>query len=237
MAMISVEVGEDCLRFSTPGVDDLRVPMAPTTGDRRQVTIWQSVCAGEVYDESVNEWFCKVLETDCQLVHMPDTTERHVSKIFDSGNDIVSFADGYPLLLIGENSLADLNARLADTDVRGPLPMNRFRPNVVVTGSDGFAEDKWARIRIGEATFRVAKPCARCVITTVDQSKGEFDGKEPLRTFAKFRAARDVYPNTYESFGIPGPDVLFGQNLIPETTNTTIRTGDAVEVLDVKESI
>src|SRR5262245_56175257 len=205
MALISVEVSEDCLRFSTLGADELRVPLAPATGDRRQVTIWQSVCEGEVYDEAVNRWFSAVLETDCQLVHMPDTTERHVSERFDSGNDIVSFADGYPLLVIGENSLADLNERLADKDVRAPLPMNRFRPNVVVSDSDAFAEDKWARIRIGEATFRVAKPCARCVITTVDQSRGEFDGKEPLRTFAEFRAARDVYPKTFESFEIPAP--------------------------------
>jgi len=232
MATISVEVGEDRLRFTAPGTDDLRVPVSPGTGNVGDMTIWQSVCPGEIYEDAVNEWFSGVLETDCQLVYMPDTTERHVSERFDSGDDIVSFADGYPLMLIGENSLADLNSRLAEQ-----LPMNRFRPNVVVSGSDAFAEDRWARIRIGETIFRVAKPCARCVVTIIDQATGELTGKEPLKTFASFRSARDVYPNTFESLGIPAPDVLFGQNLIPETAGSVIRMNGPVEILEEKDFI
>lgn len=242
MATITVEVTGNGLRVTSKDGDILNIPFRPESGERRQVTIWQSVCEAEVYDDQVNEWFGRVLDIDCQLVHMPDTTERHVSERFDSGNDIVSFADGYPVMLLGEKSLEELNRRIAesgsaDKEVRVPLPMNRFRPNIVVSGSDAFAEDGWQRIRIGEVVFRVVKPCARCSITTVDQVQGKFTGKEPLRTFAKFRAARDVYPETFESFGIPAPDVLFGQNLIPESSGGMISIGDSVEVIERKARI
>ena len=235
MALISVEVGEDCLRFSASGADDLRVPAMPGTGNLGEMTIWQSVCPGEIYENSVNEWFSTVLETDCQLVYMPDTTERHVSELFDTGNDIVSFADGYPLLLLGEASLDDLNAKLADKGERVPLSMNRFRPNVVVSGSEAFAEDRWKRIRIGEVEFRIVKPCVRCVMTTIDQSRGEFAGKEPLKTLATYRMAKDVYPSTFESMGLGPTGVLFAQNLIPKSADGAIRVGDRIEVLEKKD--
>jgi len=235
MALISVEVGEDCLRFSAPGAEDLRVPMIPGTGNLGDMTIWQSVCPGEIYDEPVNQWFSRVLETYCQLVYMPDTTERHVSELFDTGDDIVSFADGYPLLLLGEASLEDLNARLADKDVCVPLLMNRFRPNVVVSGSEAYVEDGWKRIRIGEVEFRVVKPCVRCVMTTIDQSLGEFAGKEPLKTLATYRMAKDVYPSTFDSMGLGPTGVLFAQNLIPESVGGVIRLGDEIEVIEFRE--
>lgn len=237
MALISVAVGADGLRFSAPETEDLRVSKVPGIGDRRQVIIWQSVCEGDVYGEDVNRWFQDVLETDCQLVHMPDTTERHVNEMFDSGDDIVSFADGYPLLLLGQASLDDLNSKLADRGSGGPLPMNRFRPNVVVTGSDAFAEDNWRRIKIGETIFRVAKPSVRCVMTTIDQAAGEPDGKEPLKTLASYRMAKVVYPGTFESMGLDANGVLFAQNLIPEAGGSVIRVNDPVEVLEVKDAV
>jgi uncharacterized protein YcbX len=164
-----------------------------------------------------------------------------VSEKFDRGDDIVSFADGYPLLLIGEGSLANVNERLHDIyrdeeyGQKLPLPMNRFRPNLVVQGSDPFEEDNWSRIRVGEAIFRVVKPCARCVMTTVDQARGEFDGKEPLKTISTFRMAKDVFPNSYESLGQTANAVLFGENLIPENPGTTIRIGDEIEVLETRK--
>jgi uncharacterized protein YcbX len=229
MATIAVEVGNDCLRFSAPGAEDLRIPAEPAIGSNQQVTVWSSTCECAIYDDAVNDWFGQVLDTDCQLVYMPDETERHVSEIFDTGDDIVSFADGYPLLLIGENSLEDLNSRLDER-----VPMTRFRPSVVVTGPAAFDEDGWHRIKVGDATFRVAKPCARCVMTTVDQAEGEFTGKEPLKTLAAFRAARDIYPNTFESLGLTASSTLFGQGLIPETTGVTIRLGDPIEVIERK---
>ena len=142
---------------------------------------------------------------------MPDATEREINKKFRQNDEIVSFADGYPFLLIGENSLNDLNKKLETV-----LPMNRFRPNIVVFGSEAFAEDRWKKIKIGETVFRSTKPCARCVITTIEQRIGVFDGIEPLKTLAEYRKAKDVFPNNFESLDLNENSVLFGQNLIAE---------------------
>lgn len=239
MATISIEPGDEGLRISADGYEPLTISKRPETGIRQKVTVWQSTVDGEVYDGRVSEWFSDVLGRECQLVLMPESTERHVNERFDSGEDIVSFADGYPLLLIGEGSLEEVNRRievngdaLAGRVPADRLPMNRFRPNLVVRGSEPFAEDGWARIRVGEAVFRVVKPCARCVMTTVDQAKGEFDGKEPLKTMATFRLAKQVFPETYESYGQTANAVLFGENLIPDNPGVTIRVGDGVEVLE-----
>ncbi|MBK9164216.1 MAG: MOSC domain-containing protein [Acidobacteria bacterium] len=186
----------------------------------------------------MNEWFSEVLGRNCQLVLMPESTERHVSERFDRGDDLVSFADGYPLLLIGEGSLAELNRRIAANSTneadRVPLEMRRFRPNLVVSGTEPFEEDSWARIRVGEAIFRVVKPCARCAITTVDPDRGEFAGKEPLRTLASFRMAKDVFPDKLEELGMEPNYVLFGENLIPENPGVVIRVGDKLEVLETR---
>jgi len=153
-----------------------------------------------------------------------------VNPRFDRGDEVVSFADGYPLMVLSEATLADLNSRLSE-----PLPMNRFRPNLVVSGAGAFAEDEWKQIRIGDAVFRSTKPSERCVITTVDQAKGEFAGKEPLKTFAAYRMAKDVMPERHESLGIGPNAVLFGQNLIAENARQTIKVGDEVEIIDRDE--
>ncbi len=238
MAVVSVAADESGLTVSADGIESLRIPAEPDTGEYQTVTIWQSEPLGIVYSGIVNEWFSEVLGRKCQLVLMPEKTERHVSSKFDTGDDIVSFADGYPLLLLGEASVAELNERLHDRyhgDEYGeklPLPMNRFRPNVVVQGSEPFEEDKWATIRIGEAMFRVVKPCARCVMTTVDQAKGEFDGKEPMKTLATFRLAKQAFPETFEDFGHTPNAVLVGENLIPENPGVRINVGDRLEVIE-----
>ena len=225
MATLRTELIEDGLVISCKKWGGMQIGL-PGTDDVRPVTIWQSVCAGEIYSEDVNEWFSMVLETNCQLVYMPDDSRRSVNPRFDRGEDIVSFADGYPLMLLGENSLVDLNSRLET-----PLPMNRFRPNLVVSGCGAFAEDNWTRIRIGEAIFRSTKPCERCVITTVEQSKGEFAGKEPLKTLASYRSAKTVMPERLEALGVSETAVLFGQNLIAEGAGGTIKIGDEIEML------
>jgi hypothetical protein len=245
MAAIRISLNRRGLVASAPGVENLRMPQHPEVKLRQHVTIWQSEVEAHVYDRHVNEWFSEVLKRECRLVLMPDTTERHVNTRFDRGADIVSFADGYPLLLIGEGSLEEVNRRIeASKDALAgkvpafhSIPMNRFRPNLVVRGSEAFAEDGWARIRVGEAKFRVVKPCARCVITTVDQAKGEFDGKEPLATMASFRLAKQVFPETYESYGQTANGVLFGENLIPENPGVAIRVGDEVEVLEYRPEV
>jgi uncharacterized protein YcbX len=246
MALIAVGIDDEALYVTADGFGTLEIAHSPETGDRRPVTIWQSVCDGEIYGDVVNEWFSDVLGTDCQLVYMPDDSRRSVNPRFDQGSDIVSFADGYPLMAIGEASLADLNSRLAANaelpprpsatpprqggELFVPLPMNRFRPNLVVSGSEAYAEDDWATVRIGDAVFRSTKPCERCVITTVDQAKGDFAGKEPLKTFASYRMAKDVMPERFESLGVGPTAVLFGQNLVPEIADVAVKVGDLVGV-------
>lgn len=238
MATIRISLNGDGLVAAAPGAEDLHIPAAPEVKMRQHVTIWQSEVEGHVYDRHVNEWFSEVLKRECRLVKMPETTERHVSEQFDSGEDIVSFADGFPLLLICEGSLGELNRRIADggpdAQPPGQIPMNRFRPSIVVRGSEPFAEDNWAKIRVGEAVFRVVKPCGRCVITTTDQDRGEVVGKEPLLTLSKFRKAIDVRPEGYEKFGHGPNSLLFGENLIPDNPGAAISLGDEVEVLEYR---
>ncbi|MBK6749672.1 MAG: MOSC domain-containing protein [Acidobacteria bacterium] len=235
MATLSVWIEEDGggLGVAADRFGDVFVPMDSDSDKRQMVTIWGSVCEAEVYGAALNEWFSDVLGTECQLVKMPDDSRRNVSELFNSGDDVVSFADGYPQLVIGEASLEDLNGRLRQAGMpAAPVPMNRFRPNIVVAESDPYAEDDWKRIRIGGAEFRSSKPCARCVMTTIDQAKGEFDGKDPLKTLATYRMAKDVMPERVADLGLTETAVLFGQNLIGESVGSSICVGDEIEVID-----
>ncbi|MDQ3040980.1 MAG: MOSC domain-containing protein [Acidobacteriota bacterium] len=151
---------------------------------------------------------------------MPEETQRKVNYFYAiHKNDTVSFADGYPILLAGENSLADLNARLET-----PVPMNRFRPNLVVSGADAFAEDGWKQIKIGAVLFHVVKPCGRCVITTIDQTSGEKQGVEPLKTLATYRIPKRSVKRK----------ILFGQNMIAENSGEVLNVGDKIEVVETK---
>lgn len=216
----------------------LHIPFEPDRGERQRVTVWQSVCDAVVYKGVVSEWFSDAIGTRCQLVLMPDTSKRHINPRFDRGEDIVSFADGYPLMVISETSLDDLNSKLwaahdrkreeADLPEFEPLPMNRFRPNIVIANADAYAEDEWRSVRMGDARFHSTKPCERCVMTTVDQSTGEFTGKEPLKTLATYRQAKMLMPGRTEELGVSANAVLFGQNLVAETPGETIRVGDKV---------
>lgn len=226
MATLSIEVKDDYLQISNLGNEQINVPFEFERNQTQKVTVWNSICDAFVLPENINEWFSDVLETKCQIVYMPDESEREINKMFNQNNEIVSFADGYPFLLIGENSLNDLNEKLETK-----LPMNRFRPNIVIDGAESFAEDRWKKIQIGDSVFRSTKPCARCVMTTVEQNFGEFDGKEPLKTLAKYRMAKDVFPNEFESLDLNANAVLFGQNLVAENFGGKIKLGDEVKVL------
>jgi uncharacterized protein YcbX len=227
MATLAVAVESGELRVESPEAGTIAIPFEPDLGERQKVTVWQSVCDGLAYNGAVSEWFSDAIGTNCRLVYMPDASRRHINPRFDRGDDVVSFADGYPLMLLGDGSLEELNSRL-----EAPLPMNRFRPNLVVSGSEAFAEDDWRTIRVGEALFHSTKPCERCVVTTVDQSRGEFDGKEPLKTLATYRLAKMVMPERVEKLGLSENAVLFGQNLVCENPGATIRVGDKGEALE-----
>jgi uncharacterized protein len=208
MALISVSLGDECLVVGAPGVPDLEVPFGGDDGTRIDVEVWgdaqRGVPAGEEYDR----WFREFLGGDYRLVRQPDEDVRPVDSVYAEDGDRASFADRFPFLLISEASLGDLNGRLDE-----PLPMNRFRPNLVVRGCGPYAEDGWGEVRVGDVVFRVAEPCRRCAITTTDQETAR-RGKEPLRTLATYR--RDG-----------GGEVLFGRNLIHSSAGT-LRVGDPV---------
>ncbi|MGV9457093.1 MOSC domain-containing protein [Streptomyces sp. NPDC003635] len=205
------------LRLSAPGMDPLTVPV-PRPG----TTVWAEIFRDKVEavpaeDPAVHAWLSAYLGAGTRLVHMDDpATRRPVDPEYAQPGETVSFADGYPLLLASTASLDALNSLIADGDHagEGPLPMNRFRPNVVVSGTEAWAEDDWTRVTIGEVAFRVAKMCGRCVVTTTDQETAG-RGKEPLFTLGRHRRI--------------GGKLVFGQNLVP-LTGGTIRVGDPVEV-------
>lgn len=211
MALCKTALEPEGIRVSFPGMNDLLIPFAPQTAEKVQVTVWGDTCEAVVVHEKANTWFSKVLALDCKLVFMPDDTRRAVDKKYDPGENAVSFADGFPFLLISEASLADLNERLEE-----PVLMNRFRPSLVVKNTEAFAEDKWKKLQIGAVLFQGVKLCGRCVMTTIDQTTAE-KGAEPLKTLAGYRTA--------------GKKVLFGQSLVYGQQGSIIRVGDEVQVV------
>ncbi|MFJ9535717.1 MOSC domain-containing protein [Streptomyces sp. NPDC101225] len=211
------------VRLSAPGMPPLTVP-APRPAGTVPVDIFGDKVEGvPAEDAAAHAWCSGYLGAEVRLVHMDDpATRRPVDPAYARPGETVAFADGYPLLLTARASLDALNSLIArgPRAAEGPLPMNRFRPNVVVEGTAAWAEDGWSRIAVGEVTFRVAKPCGRCVVTTTDQDTA-VRGKEPLATLGRHRR-------------IDGK-LAFGQNLVPLTTGT-IRVGDAVTVLARREA-
>lgn len=204
-----VDVDDGALTLDAPGHDRCRVAVPDAAQPRIEVEVWQSQAPARVADAEANAWISRLLGGDYRLVHMADDCLRTVSKAWSREGDTVSFADGFPLLLIGTASLADLNRRL-----QRPVTMANFRPNLVVRTDEPFVEDSWKRIRIGTIEFDVCKPCTRCVLTTVDPISGvkDIDG-EPLATLKTFRR-----------FDI---GVTFGQNLIPRGVGV-LNAGDSV---------
>ncbi|MEV0321124.1 MOSC domain-containing protein [Streptomyces sp. NPDC050658] len=205
------------IRLSGPGREPLTVAEPEPGGESVMVEIWRDKVEALPADAAAHAWFSTYLETDVRLAHLDVPTRRPVDPAYAKDGETVSFADGFPLLLTTLSSLDALNSLIAQGDHsdEGPLPMNRFRPNVVVDGTAPWAEDGWSRVAIGDVTFRVAKKCGRCVVTTTDQLTSE-RGKEPLRTLAKHRRF--------------GDQLVFGQNLVPESTGS-IRIGDPFTVI------
>jgi uncharacterized protein YcbX len=199
---------------SSDGCPSLLVTAPDDSAEQLKVTVWRSTVLAASAGTEADAWFSAFLGEPVRLVYLDDPTRRAVDPEYGRDGDTVSFADGYPLLLTSTGSLGQLNQWLAAAGHQ-PVPMNRFRPNVVVTGYPPWAEDHWRRIRIGDAAFRVAKPCGRCVVTTTDQATGE-RGSQPL----KMLAARRRF----------GKDLVFGQNLIPDSPGH-IRVGDPIEII------
>jgi len=212
MALLQVELLAEGLRvFHKQKVDQQHfISLEPESSDCIPVTIWDDTVAGQLVNESSDRWFSEILGFPCRLVFMPDAIERPVEKKYTINQETVSFADAMPYMVIGQKSLDDLNSKLPS-----PLPMNRFRPNFVFSGGEAFAEDYWSQVKIGACTFKVTKPCARCILTTVDQATA-ITGKEPLKTLASYRTVNNK--------------ILFGQNMIALETGL-VKVGDEIKVL------
>lgn len=210
MALIGTVFTDDGqLVLSAPGMPD------HTVGQRSQgrcrVTVWRDEVDADYVDAAADAWLTDFLAADCRLVHMPLATTRQVDLDYAKAGDEVGFADGFPFLLISQASLDDLNRRLEQG-----LTMQRFRPNLVVSGCDPYAEDDWRRLRIGDLVLRVAKPCSRCIIPTIDPLTGERSA-EPLKTLMGYRRRDNK--------------VYFGQNLVHEGPGELVH-GMTVEVLE-----
>lgn len=200
------------LTLQAPGMPRLEVPL-PVDGTLRGVTVWRDSLRVPDSGDAVAAWLSELLGKPLRLVHVPAERARQVDTGYGLPGEKVGFADGFPLLLIGQASLDDLSVR-----VGRPLDMLRFRPNLVVEGSAPYAEDGWKRIRIGSTEFRVVKGCSRCILTTIDPATGERSpDREPLATLQTYRAREG--------------EVYFGQNLIHQGQGE-LRLGMAVEVLE-----
>ena len=206
LALITAVAGADGLRIASPDGREIFVTHdhAGWTADETVVNVWGRSYVGVAAVAPTNQALSEMIGMSCRLLSIR-------ADVFRVKRD-VAFHDDAPLLVLSERSLEELNRRL-----EVPLPMDRFRPSIVVRDAVPFAEDGWQRIAIGEAVFRAVKACQRCVITTIDQAEGIPRGPEPLATLAKFRRL--------------GEGVSFGQYYRPEQTSATIRVGDAVTVL------
>lgn len=212
LALVTPKLNDGLLELSAPNYESIQFGVQ-TSGTPSLVTIWKSkgVHAIDQGEEAAN-WFSDWLGTDVRLVHIADGYKRLVNASYAvNDDDHTGFADGYPILLTSEEGLQDLNSRL-----ESPIPMNRFRPNIVVKGCGPFEEDTWNRIRIGDVELAVVKACARCEVTTIDKETLE-RSKEPLKTLGKYRK---------HALG-----AIFGQNVIP-LNGGSIRLGMNVEVLN-----
>lgn len=185
---------------------------APDTAERVAAMVWSDTVSAVLAAAPVNDWFSRALGQPVRAVFMDAEAKRPVDREYGRASDEVSFADGFPLLVANTASLADLSARIGE-----PLTMARFRPNLVLSGAEAWAEDGWQRIRIGEIEIHLVKPCARCQVTTLDpQSAEPHPRQEPLRTLAKFR--KDA------------GKVLFAVNAIARGSGR-LQVGQSVEIL------
>jgi uncharacterized protein YcbX len=194
LALVRPTFQDQQLIVEAPDMPPLDLPIRPRATVKTEVVVWNDTCDALWLGRHPGDWFSQVLGCPCSLVYLPDETVRPANPAFAPAGVRVSFADAFPFLLISEESLADLNSRLST-----PLPMNRFRPNLVIAGGEPYVEDSLARFEIASISFQVVKPCDRCAIPMTDQTT-TVRGPEPLRTLATYRKREG--------------EVFFGQNVI-----------------------
>ena len=212
MALLRVKLNDDGLEIYHTQKDTERIAVLfeNDTIEKLRVRIWHDECDAIAVNKTIDDWFSEMLSVKCRLVYMPESSNRFVEKPYAQDNEITSFSDAYPILMIGQSSLDDLNGRLAQS-----LPMNRFRPNIVFTGGTPFQEDEIKSFTINDIAFSCAKPCSRCIITTIDQQTGN-KNKEPLKTLSTYRMRNNK--------------IHFGQNILYKSSGI-VRIGDEMRLL------
>ena len=214
LALIETALLANGVRLSAPGM--AAIDVLPRAGNASMdVVIWRDTCRGIDQGEAVAAWLTAFLGEQLRLVAFDETRERASSPQWTGATPAVTeFADAFALLAISEASLADLNVRLTRA-----LPMDRFRPNIVLAGIDAYDEDRIHELRLDGLCLRVVKPCLRCSITTTNQKTGEVEGDEPLHTLKSYRWSKALH------------GIAFGQNLIVvEGAGRELRVGEQLEV-------
>jgi uncharacterized protein len=206
MALFSLQMQEAAFEITFKG-ESIILPFSHPSLSAIHTKVWDDEVVTLEVSVEHSRWFSEKLGMKCKLVHFPEENSRSVDPRFKINNENVSLADGYPLLIIGQSSLEDLNRKL-----KVPVPMNRFRPNLVFTGGQPYEEDTWRYFTIGKNKLAGVKPCSRCVLTTIDQQTGK-KGKEPLATLATYRQRENK--------------IYFGQNVLAIDYNE-IHEGDEI---------
>ena len=209
MALIQTQLTDSELILSAPNFADFHLPLESKGGAIIQSTVWKDCCDATHVSNAADAWFSAVLEMPCQLVYLPIETKRGVDLNYAIENDRVAFSDGFPFLIVSENSLSALNAELEKS-----IEMARFRPNLVISGCDAYAEDFWREIKIGEIDFRLPKPCSRCSVPAINPQTAEVT-KEPLTTLSRLRKWQNK--------------IYFGQNALHNSLGN-LKIGQGVEV-------
>ncbi len=213
---VSLHRGHLEVRHKTKNLPPLQISKnIDNPAESIEAPIWEDTSSAFLVNPEADSWFSEALNQNCRLVFMPDESKRTATGKTSGRIQKVSFADAYPILLAGQASLDDLNNKLEE-----PVPMNRFRPNLVFSGGKPFEEDSWHAFTINNIRFWAEKPCARCLVTTIDQQTA-IKGKEPLATLAKYRNSDGK--------------IMFGQNLMYEPGGI-VKVGDQIKVESYKEA-
>ena len=223
LALLRVVGEEGGIRLRVPAAQEMFV-RKPDGARRLPVTIWSDMVEAALCTGEVNALLSRWLGQDVRLVFFDDGAGRSVSRDWVDRDTPVGFADGFPLLVTNTASLAELNRRMVETGGEA-VPMDRFRPNLVIEGAEPFAEDGWQSVAIAGVVYDFVNPCARCIVTTIDQESGTRTGKEPLRTLARTRRSADPR----------APGALFGWNVVPRSKGH-VHVGDAVEIVSRRQA-
>lgn len=214
MATIKTIIDQDQLCLSHRG-QSIAIPHIDEENNKIEVSVWKDSLSATHVCKKVDQWLSKVLDLSCRLVYMDDSSKRQIDENFAQKGQYVSFADGFPLLLISQASMDDLNNRL-----HTPIDVNRFRPNIVVTGTQAFAEDHWQELSINDVELLAVKKCSRCIMPSINQETGDKDQLKMLSVLNSYRKENNK--------------VMFGQNLIykdvGQALGQTISCGDEVKL-------